>query len=62
MGALAALDTAERVCDLRNPIHPIFRKSQWFTEETMPKHRGAVPILGAEEGFWLVRRSYASAW
>jgi hypothetical protein len=25
-----------------------------MAEEEMPKHRGAVPILGVRDGFWVV--------
>lgn len=54
MEALAALAEAGMQHGLRNPIHPVFQKMQWVTEEQMPKQRGAIPILGDHEGFWLV--------
>jgi hypothetical protein len=52
--ALAALDENVMSLGLRNPIHVVFEKKQWMAEEEMPKHRGAVPILGGRDGFWVV--------
>lgn len=54
MQALAALDTNEFLHGLENPIHPCFGKNRWVIENDMPKHKGAIPILGKEEGFWMV--------
>jgi hypothetical protein len=52
--ALAALDETVMRHGLTNPIHAVFEKKQWLTEGEMPRHRGAIPILGGEDGFWLV--------
>ena len=52
--ALAALDEDVVGHGLSNPIHEVFEKKQWLREEEMPKHRGAIPILGGCDGFWLV--------
>lgn len=54
MKCLAALDTDVFLHNLRNPIHPCFEESKWLTENDMPKHKGAIPILGDEIGFWMV--------
>ncbi|KAI9642393.1 hypothetical protein NHQ30_009197 [Ciborinia camelliae] len=53
MEALAALDTSIIPHSLNTPIHPCFEKSRWVVENNMPKHKGAIPILGREEGFWM---------
>ncbi|KAM0152810.1 hypothetical protein ACHAPG_007473 [Botrytis cinerea] len=53
MKCLAALDTDVFLHNLRNPIHPCFEESKWLTENDMPKHKGAIPILGDEIGFWM---------
>ncbi|KAM0126583.1 hypothetical protein ACHAP3_009244 [Botrytis cinerea] len=53
MKCLAALDTDVSLYNLRNPIHPCFEESKWVTENDMPKHKGAIPILGDEIGFWM---------
>ncbi|ESZ91772.1 hypothetical protein SBOR_7842 [Sclerotinia borealis F-4128] len=53
MQALAALDTNIYIHGLENPIHPCFERSKWVVENDMPKHKGAIPILGREEGFWM---------
>jgi hypothetical protein len=52
--ALAALDENAMSHGLTNPIHAVFEKKQWLREEETPRHRGAIPILGSEGGFWLV--------
>jgi len=52
--ALAALDYSVMNHGLSNPIHDVFEKKQWLTESEMPRHKGAIPILGGEGGFWLV--------
>lgn len=54
MGALTPLDSRTWRHSLKNPINPIFN-SRWVTEADMPRHRGAIPILGDHEGLWLVR-------
>ncbi|TGO49385.1 hypothetical protein BCON_0211g00020 [Botryotinia convoluta] len=51
MKCLAALDTDVFLHNLRNPVHPCFEKSKGVTENDMPKHKGAIPILGDELGF-----------
>ncbi|KAG4027309.1 hypothetical protein MFRU_031g00570 [Monilinia fructicola] len=51
--ALAALDTNVIHQNLENPIHPCFALERWVVESQMPKHKGAIPILGREEGFWI---------
>ncbi|THV43779.1 hypothetical protein BGAL_0931g00020 [Botrytis galanthina] len=55
MKCMAALDTEIFPHSLRNPIHPCFEKSRWMTEDDMPKHKGAIPILGDEKGFWMAK-------
>ncbi|KAB8288102.1 hypothetical protein EYC80_010235 [Monilinia laxa] len=54
--ALAALDTNAIHQNLENPIHPCFALKRWVVESQMPKHKGAIPILGREEGFWIYER------
>lgn len=54
LGALAALDERPMSSDLQNALHPVFVRQRWQTEGSMPKHVGATPILGDDDGFWLV--------
>lgn len=54
MGALAAFDRDDVPHGLENPIHPCFERERWVVETDMPKHKGAIPILGGEDGFWMV--------
>ena len=54
LGALAALDERPMSSDLQNALHPVFARQRWQTEGSMPKHVGATPILGDDDGFWLV--------
>ncbi|KAG4429548.1 hypothetical protein IFR05_014971 [Cadophora sp. M221] len=53
MEALAPLDNRTWRHSLKNPINPIFN-GRWVTEADVPKHRGAIPILGDHEGLWLM--------
>ncbi|KAF7923677.1 uncharacterized protein EAE98_007495 [Botrytis deweyae] len=55
MNCLAALETDIFLHTLRNPIHPCFEKGKWVSEIDMPKHKGAIPILGAKKGFWMAK-------
>jgi len=57
MGAMTALNLSKASHGLTNPIHPLFTGEQWVTEESMPKHRTAIPILGDQNRFWVVRVS-----
>ncbi|KAF5875573.1 uncharacterized protein Bfra_004026 [Botrytis fragariae] len=50
---LVVMDTDIFLHSLRNTIHPCFEKSKLVTEDDMPKHKGAIPILGDEKGFWM---------
>ncbi|KAG4440489.1 hypothetical protein IFR05_004024 [Cadophora sp. M221] len=34
-------------------IHPAFQLSNWVTQNSLPKHRGAVPLLGEYDGLWV---------
>ncbi|KAF8856528.1 hypothetical protein BDZ45DRAFT_790328 [Acephala macrosclerotiorum] len=52
LNALEPLDLEDKHEDLKNPMHPVFDKSQWLTEDILSKHKAAQPILGAYEGFW----------
>ncbi|KAF7867432.1 hypothetical protein EAF04_005515 [Stromatinia cepivora] len=62
MQALAALDTNFFLHSLENPIHPCFERSRWVVEDCMPKHKGAIPILGKHEGFWVVMFGFHSGY
>jgi hypothetical protein len=54
MGALAACQTMPMMSTLDNPIHPMFQRSQWDTEETLPKHLGFIPLYAGRNGHWQV--------
>ncbi|KAL2067941.1 hypothetical protein VTL71DRAFT_16039 [Oculimacula yallundae] len=54
LGALPASDERPMVSDLNNTLYPAFMRSQWLTEMMMPKHTGAIPVLGDDvNGLWL---------
>lgn len=53
MEALAPLDMRAWKHGLQNLIDPMFN-SAWATKTSIPRHRGAIPILGDHDGFWLV--------
>jgi hypothetical protein len=51
---MAALENEELEIDLANPIHLLYKQSQWETKDKIPRHKGPIPIRGDEEGYWLV--------
>ncbi|KAH6713678.1 hypothetical protein BKA61DRAFT_674300 [Leptodontidium sp. MPI-SDFR-AT-0119] len=53
MEALAYLDKSPMPDELTNVIHPAFQISHWVAQDSLPKHRGAVPLLGDHDGPWV---------
>jgi len=37
-----------------NAINPVFQLSQWETQDSLPKHRGAITLFGDHDSLWEV--------
>lgn len=56
------LTSEASISTLNNPIHPMYERSQWDTDKTLPKHLSFTPILDVpgQGGFWQVIHSTIS--